>query len=247
MWQLIKAELSYQKMVLLAAGGCFLGLLGFLSYSPVLLFLPEIPFPRRVNIIYWFLFYLAFIILFNVAFSPFGLIRREKRNRLLHLLPVTVRQLGVRRMVLLSLIWMVMVAIYLLFMLAAGEWGMFWSGSEWPQLLVSLTGAFWTGSAYVMAMEDLQTLFVRERTILRVSLRRIFNVFVVLSTVLYFLAICGAIAHLSAQMPLTFEMLLPLLGSLARSWQGASIFLLTGAGLMLASIRTFELRKSFLE
>jgi len=39
----------------------------------------------------------------------------------------------------------------------------------------------------------------------------------------------------------------PLVAFLVQSWTGVTVFLLTGVAVALASIRTFELRKSYLE
>ena len=247
MWPLIKAELNYQKLFLITALGAMLAIMVFLWFSPDLFFLPEIPFPRRISITFWFLFYLAFVILVNAVFPPYGIHRREKRNRLLTLLPVSLLQLGILRVILLVSIWAGLVAIFLLFLLITGDWTLFWGDPVWPQLLVSLSGAVLTGSTYVVSMADLQTLFPKEKKFLRIPWQQLFNGFIVLSTVIYFLAICYAILQCNPGVRFSLRILVPLVAFMVQSWTGATVFLLTGVAVALASIRTFELRKSYLE
>jgi hypothetical protein len=140
-----------------------------------------------------------------------------------------------------------MVMILLLFLLCAGDWDLFWGGPAWPQVLVSLSGAFLTGSAYVVSMTDLQTLFPKEQKFLRLPWRQLFNGFIVFSTVIYFLAVCYAILQSSPGVRLSIRILVPLVAFMAQSWTGATVFLLTGVGMALAGILTIQLRRSFLE
>jgi MFS family permease len=246
-WSLIKAELDYQKLFLITVVAAVLGILTFLWYSPVLLFVPEIPFPRRMGMSFWFLLYAAFVILVNAFFPPMGIHRREKRNRLLALLPISLQKLGIVRMILLALIWIGLASVFLLFLSITGDWNLFWDDPFWPVLLVSLSGAILTGSAYIAFMVDLQTLFPKEKLLLGIPQQQLFNGFIVLSTIIYFLAICYGILQSDSDFRFSVRILVPLMAFTVRSWTGATVFLLTGVGVALASIRTFTLRKSFLD
>ncbi len=247
MWLLVKAELGYQKPILIAATGAVLAILIFLWFSPVLFLIPEILFPRRISITLWFLFWISSVILMNTVFPPQGIHRREYRNRLLALLPVPLWRLGILRFLLLISAWAALILIFLLFLLCAGDWDLFWGGPAWPQMLVSLSGAFLTGSAYVVFMTDLQTVFPKGKKFLRLPWQPLLNSFTVLSTVAYFLAICYLILQSSPGVKLSIRILVPLVAFMAQSWDGATVFVLTGAGMALAGIVTFQLRRSFLE
>ena len=247
MWPLVKAELRYQRPFLVTAVGAILAILIFLWFSPALFFVPEIPFPRRISITFWFLFWISFVILMNTAFPPQGIHRREHRNRLLALLPVPLWQLGILRILLLISAWAALIVIFLLFLLCAGDWDLFWGGPAWPQMLVSLSGAFLTGSAYVVFMTDLQAVFPKGKKFLRLPWQPLLNSFILLSTVAYFLAVCYLILQSSPGVRFSIRILVPLVAFMAQSWDGAAVFVLTGAGTALAGILTFQLRRSFLE
>lgn len=246
MWPLIKAELSYLGPFLFAAMGAMLAVLIFLWFSQVLFFVPEIPLPRRISITFWFSFWVAFLILMNTVLSPYGIQRREKRNRLLALLPVPLWQSGILRILHVISLWAAIVAIFLLFLLLTGDCDLFWGDPAWPQVLVSLSGAVLTGAAYVVFMADLQTLFPKEERLLGLPWQQLFNGFIVLSTGIYFPAVCYAILQSSPGVRFSIRILVPLVAFMAQSWTGATVFLLTGVGLALASILTFHLRRSFL-
>jgi hypothetical protein len=193
------------------------------------------------------LFWVAFVILMNTIFPPQGIHRRERRNHLLVLLPVPLWQLGVLRFLLLISAWAALVVIFLLFLLCAGDWDLFWDGPAWPQMLVSLSGAFLTGAAYVVFMIDVQTVFPKGKKFLRLPWQPLLNGFIVLSTVAYFLAVCYFILQSAPGVRFSIRILVPLVAFMAQSWDGATVFVLTGAGMALAGIVTFQLRRSFLE
>lgn len=246
MWRLIKADLNYQKVILVPIYVSFLALLASLTWVPQVLYFPDIVFPKRAVISLWLLFYLASIGVFNTSFSSRGINVREKRNRLHTLLPVSPRQIGASRVLALVLAWTGLVGVFLLFLLASGEWAAFWTKSTWPQTLLALTGAFFLGSAHGLVMEDLKTMFLTDRKIFRIQWKHIFYTFAVITAVLYFVAICLTIMCLLPQVA-TSDTVGAKVAFCLQSWPCAVLLLISGTAMMLASLKTFKLRKSFLE
>jgi hypothetical protein len=246
MWRLIRAELNYQRVILLPVGGCLAGLLIFLAAAPAALYLPELPFQKRVIISFWFLFYLAFVGGFNTAFSPFGIAGREKRNRLYALMPMSLKELGRMRVLALSAVWVGLVGIYGSGLWLSGDWAAFWAEPACPRSLLALTGAFSMGTAHMLIMADLRTLFLTGGTFMGVPLKRLFFALSVGGGVAYAVAVLVVIL-LNIPSAGPYEEIRTLAQFLLQSWTCAAIFLLVGAGMLSASIVSFRLRRSFLE
>jgi|GEM_PF-5151384 len=246
MWRLIRAELGYQGVLTGPVYGVFLALQAALAWAPRALYLPELAFSRRAVLVFWFLFYLAAVSVFNSAFSSRGIHIREKRYRLLTLLPVSAGQVGTARALVPVLEWAGLAGILLLFLPLSGDWGAFWTESAWPQTLLALSGAFFLGTALGLVMEDLRTLFQGRLKIFGAPAGRIFYACAVASAVAYF-----AVVSLAVLLLLRIDALEPAWATAAiflfRTWPGAALFLLAGATLLLASVRTFGTRRAYLE
>ncbi|MBP7867700.1 MAG: hypothetical protein KA419_17350 [Acidobacteria bacterium] len=246
MWRLIRAELSYRVVLQAPAVAVVLALYLGLTALPDLLYLPAVPFPRKMTVAFVALSYLAVIGAFHHLTSPHGAWRRERRARFLLALPVTPRQVGLARVLIPVLEWAGFCATLLLALLLAGDWATFWSGGVWPRALATLTGAFWAGSSWLMGLDDLGERLGRGRRPRTVRLADTLSTVAVASTVLFFVTFClFLIRSLPGAPPPE-----PVRGAVTTfwfgSWTGAATLCLGGAAMLLASVGTFAWRRAYL-
>jgi hypothetical protein len=246
MWRLIGTELSYRNVLQVPAAAVVLALYLGLTALPDLLYLPTVPFPRKMTVAFVALSYLAAIVAFHHLTSPHGVWRRERRARFLLPLPVTPRKVGLARVLIPVLEWAGFCATLLLALLLAGDWATFWTGGVWPRALAALTGAFWAGSSWLMGLDDLNERLVSGRRARAVRLADTLSTVAVASTILFFVTFCVfLIRSLPGAHPPE-----PVCGAMTAfgfgSWTGAATLCLGGAAMLLASVGTFERRRAYL-
>lgn len=246
MWRLIKAELRYRVVFLAPACGVILTLLLGLSAVPALLYLPDVPFHRKMAVAFVALFYLATFCAFSTLYSPHGALQRERRLLLHARLTLGPRQLGVVRGLVLVLEWALFVGVLLLGVFLAGDGGAFRGDDGWSRSLMALTGVVFAGSAWRLILDDLGVRFADRFKGNPGRLSGILTPVAVSTTILFLAVFCYALSTVLPGAAHPMSRAGTVLTFVLASWEGAGTLLTGGCAMLMASVRTFEIRRSFL-
>jgi hypothetical protein len=235
MWRILKAEIAYRKDIFL-----LIVLSSIIAYIALLSFYKK-NWPDK-NIGFFFLVYMFFCIAATVIYNPWV---KEKRNRLLVPLPVSIRQIGMARITVEMIYWLALIALFFVYGLISKT---FIVNRNTLLALYAQTGIIFIGYSLACFFVDMILPYDTRgfsglrglNSIIEKIIRTILRVLLPAQVFLLFtIQFIGASRSYFHRNDIYYQ--------LFQTGAGASVLFFPGLILLILSIFIFEQRKSYLE
>lgn len=229
MWKILKAELSYNKYVLVIPYGVVLYVIianVSQGWSNVELNLPGV---RAMMVV-------AAAVIFLFSIVTFF---KEKRERYFTLLPLSIRQIGISRLLFLITVWLSFILLFWISTLTVTPYQL--STILWGTL--SLTGFILMANAYIFIHRDLK--FCSSGKFQKILITFFYPIMIIIGYLLWYLLFAVPVPYFEFFKPL--NTLNEEFSNISTSLMGFSIFIVLGMSFTVLSVFVFKRRRSYLE
>lgn len=237
MWRIVRAEIVYNNSVYLFI--FVVSLLSFLVLHNWTAIIGEVP--ANMNIGYISLSHMFFFFVGTIFNSLWW---KEKLYRRYLLIPISVWQIGIVRLILFIIFWFGIVMLFFIYTQISDYFAV---DSLTLLSLCSQSGMVLVVFSLIFIWTDLRNLFSNHRTLLGVPRRKLFGIGALIFVSFFcFIAMAGIVHNYQTHDRfghITFNFW----QWIYRTNSGVSFFIFLGLGLSVLSIATFVRRKSYLE
>lgn len=228
MWRILRAEICYNKIIV----GITCGIALFIIIVNSVRGWPNPTLNLRGTKA---IMTVAVAVACFVSFLKFF---KEKRERYLSILPLSIKEVGVSRLLFMGIVWL---SLVLLFLIGSSTAQPYWVDNIiWDTL--SLTGFIMMINAYIFIHRDLTIRF--QDRYQKLILMILYSILIIMGYLVWYLLFTVAIPYFKFLEPLNqFKKDFPNVSSVAI---GAIFFNLCGIGLTVLSIFIFKNRKTYL-